>query len=96
MSTERISSCSTDSEVAGEQIQTLLNNCPELNNDKLLVITADSHYSNQYFLSENTHDNNLVTITRSRSNRVFYLSPKIDDNKKKEEDIPYGMEINFT
>lgn len=46
-------------------------NCPELNQDKLLVVPADSHYSNQYFLGGLTNHKNLVTITRSRSSRVF-------------------------
>lgn len=50
LSTERITSCSTDSQTAVEQINILLDNCPELNQDKLLVTTADSCYSHQYFL----------------------------------------------
>ena len=92
LSTERISSCSTESEIAREQINTLVKNCPEINQDKLLVITGDSHYSNQYFLGGLTNHKDSVTITRSRSSRVFYTMPNINNSYKKRRGHPrwYG------
>jgi len=57
-STERVSSCSTESQIAKEQIKTLFTNCPEFNQDKLSVVTADSYYSNQYFLGDLVNYNN--------------------------------------
>ncbi|WP_308255795.1 transposase [Geminocystis sp. GBBB08] len=96
-STERVSSCSTESETAKKQINTLFNNCPEFNQDKLSVVTADSYYSNQYFLGDLTNYNNLVTITRSRCSRVFYTLPKIDNNQPKRRGHPqwYGNKFDL-
>lgn len=96
-STERVSSCSTESEIAKEQIKTLFTNCPEFNQDKLSVVTADSYYSNQYFLGDLTNYKNLVTITRSRCSRVFYTLPKIDNNQPKRRGHPqwYGDKFDL-
>ena len=97
LSTERITSFSTDSKTAVQQIKVLLDNCPQLNSNKLLVATADSYYSNQYFLGDLTKEKNLVTLTRSRSSRVFYSLPKIDDNQPKRRGHPlwYGDKFDL-
>ena len=72
LSTERIDSGSTESQIGSEQVNILLDNSPEYLLDNLLVITGDSHYSNQYFLGNLTNHKNLVTLTLCLSNRVFY------------------------
>jgi DDE superfamily endonuclease len=43
--------------------------------DKLSVLTADSVYSQRSFLFDASKHKNLVVITRSRSNRIFYSAP---------------------
>ncbi len=97
LSNERITSLSTDSLTAVKQIETLLDNCPQLNNNKILVTTADSYYSNQYFLGNLTNQKNLVTLTRSRSSRVFFTLPKIDSNQPKKRGHPlwYGHKFDL-
>lgn len=97
LSSERITSFSNDGQTAIKQIKVLLNNCPQLNNNKLLVTTADSYYSNQYFLGNLTKHKNLVTLTRSRSSRVFFSLPKIDSNQPKRRGHPlwYGEKFDL-
>lgn len=97
LSTERIDSGSTDSQIGQEQVNILLDNSPEYLQDNLLVITGDSHYSNQYFLGNLTNHKNLVTLTRCRSSRVFYTLPKIDNTLKKRRGHPcwYGERFDL-
>lgn len=97
LSTSRIDSCSTESKMATKQVKTLLDNCPELNQDKLLVIAADSYYSNQYFLGDLKREKNVVTLTRCRSNRVFFCLPEVDNNTKKRRGHPrwYGNKFDL-
>jgi hypothetical protein len=47
--------------------------------DKLSVLVADCDYSQRGFIGEQVQQKNLVTITRGRSNRVFYR-PFVDEN----------------
>ena len=86
---------STESEIGSEQVNILLDNSPSDLLDNLLVITGDSHYSNQYFLGNLTNHKNLVTLTRCRSNRVFYTLPKINNNQKKRKGHPYWYGDKF-
>jgi DDE superfamily endonuclease len=57
------------------QVQSILNH-PNLPwTDKLCVLVVDSAYGNHKFLMPLQEHKNLVTIARSRSNRVFYQCP---------------------
>ena len=55
------------------------------------ALVADSVYSQREFIGEQVKEKNLVTITRVRSNRVFYRQ-FIDDNNTKRAGHPrwYG------
>ena len=96
LSTERIDSGSTESEIGSEQVNIFLDNCPSDLEDNLLVITGDSHYSNQYFLGNLTNHQNVVTLTRCRSNRVFYTLPKINNNHQKKRGHPFWYGDKFS
>ncbi|NET62408.1 MAG: transposase [Symploca sp. SIO2E6] len=65
-------SVAKDISVAHEQMKTILNHSSVPWKDKLSVLVADSLYSQRSFLGEQVKHNNLVTITRVKSNRVFY------------------------
>ena len=97
LDSERIDTQSTDSQIGSKQIQTLFDNCPEFILDKLVVLVVDSLYSNQHFLSANQDYDNLVTIARVRSNRVFYQMPNIDNNNQPRRGHPtwYGDKFSL-
>ncbi len=72
MSGQRVSSGEKDISVASKQLKTILNDSSVPWKDKLSVLVVDSLYSQRNFLGEQVQEDNLVTITRVRSNRVFY------------------------
>ena len=72
----RVKSEKTGKQVASQQLQKILTkeNLPWSNHWSVLVV--DSDYSAKSFLSEQSQHPNLVVVTRVRSNRIFYQSPK--------------------
>jgi hypothetical protein len=60
-----------------EQLKAVLNNPKLAWSKEFCVNVVDSAYSNKQFLSPLQEHQNLVTVARSRSNRVFYQSPVI-------------------
>ena len=72
LSGQRVSSGEKDISVAQKQLKTILNDSSVPWKDKLSVLVVDSLYSQRYFLGEQVKSDNLVIITRVRSNRVFY------------------------
>ncbi len=71
----RVSSAQTKNEAGVEQVKQLLSDqtlpfAPDLN-----VLVGDSDYSSVLFLGQLVEFKNLVTVTRSANNRVFYRQP---------------------
>ena len=97
LDSQRINSQSKDAELGCEQIQAIFDDCSQLNPDKLSVLVADSLYSNKGFLSPNQHYDNLVIISRVRSNRVFYQLPPKDKNNQTKRGHPtwYGQRFSL-
>ncbi|WP_219884696.1 transposase, partial [Merismopedia glauca] len=69
---ERVSSQQKDSDVAQKQVRKIFSLPSVPWQDHLSVLVADSVYSQRSFLSAQVQLEQLVTITRARSNRVFY------------------------
>jgi hypothetical protein len=61
-------------EVGSAQLENAMTHL-QLPQDALCVLVADSDYSTPAFLNDNLEQDNLVIVTRVRSNRVFYLQP---------------------
>ena len=76
LTVERVTSARTGKQVGSQQLKQILTseNLPWSNH--LSVVVVDSDYSAKTFLSEQEQHSNLVVVTRVRSNRVFYQSPK--------------------
>ncbi len=72
LSGQRVPSGEKDISVAQKQLKTILNHSSVPWKGKLSVLVVDSLYSQRNFLGEQVKSDNLVTITRVRSNRVFY------------------------
>lgn len=75
LSLRRVSSKETKRSVGAEQVKALLNDEALPFHQELCVQVADSDYSVVYYLGEMGKYDNLVTIARVRSNRVFYRQP---------------------
>ena len=58
------------------QVQELLEDKGLPFHDQLCVEVTDCGYSKPAYLSANRDKKNLITITRARSNRIFYRQPK--------------------
>ena len=75
MSARRVPSAKTPNTVGQEQIRAILDD-PQLPwYEELVVVLGDSAYSSRPFLGPLGEFHNLVTLTRVRSNRVFYQEP---------------------
>jgi len=75
----RVSTESTSNQKGIAQLKAVLSN-PKLPWSKeLCVSVVDSAYGNKQFLSPLQEHQNLVTVARSRSSRVFYQSPVISE-----------------
>src|SRR5919199_650532 len=72
---ERVTSATNSVAVGLEQLDTVLNHCPIFPKEQLCVLAADNYYSQRCFLSAIGKKQNLVIVTRARSNRVFYRPP---------------------
>ena len=80
LSCERVISTDTATKTGNKQLKKLWENSKSSEEeDKLSVLVADCDYSQRGFIGEQVQQQNLVTITRVRSNRVFYRS-FIDEN----------------
>ncbi len=76
LTVERVKSDQTGKQVGSQQLKQILNgdNLPWSNH--LSVVVVDSDYSAKTFLAEQKQHQNLVVVTRVRSNRVFYSCPE--------------------
>ena len=94
---KRITSFDTDLKVGLEQVITFFDNCDSDIQDKLSVLVADTSYSNKDFLSPLSDYNNLVIVTRVRSNRVFYRAINQDNIPQKKSGHPtwYGEKFDL-
>ena len=77
LSAVRVESEQTEREVGTQQINGLLNHPAFSDPNQFYVLVVDSSYSARPFLCEQGQHENLVTVARVRSNRVFYQSPKL-------------------
>ena len=68
---ERVPSSEKATNIGNKQLEKIFNT-GSFCGDKLSVLVADSFYSQRDFIGEQVKQNNLVTVTRIRSNRVFY------------------------
>ncbi|WP_339381647.1 transposase [Brasilonema bromeliae] len=83
LSGKRVPISSNGVSVGSEQINNIMS-CPQVPwSGKLSVLAADSTYSQRSFLVEQAQHKNLVLIARTRSHRVFYQSPSIQETPKK-------------
>jgi hypothetical protein len=71
----RVSTESTSNQKGIEQLKAVLSNPKLAWSKELCVNVVDSAYGNKQFLSPLQEHQNLVTVARSRSSRVFYQSP---------------------
>lgn len=58
--------------------------------DCLCAEVVDCGYSSPAYLSANRDKSNLITITRARSNRVFYRQPEVVSTGKRGHETWYG------
>lgn len=72
LSAQRVSTDKKDVDVAQTQLAKILNYESAPWKDKLSVLVADSLYSQRAFLNQQVNEDNLVSIIRVKSNRVFY------------------------
>ena len=72
----RVDSSSSGRSVGSAQIDRLLNHSAFAQEDQFYVLVVDSGYSVRPFLCQQVTHENLVTVARVRSNRVFYQLPK--------------------
>jgi hypothetical protein len=75
----RVSTESTSNQKGIEQLKAVLSNPKLAWSKELCVNVVDSAYGNKQFLSPLQEHQNLVTVARSRSSRVFYQSPVISE-----------------
>ena len=95
LTVERVTSARTGKQVGSQQLKQILTseNLPWSNH--LSVVVVDSDYSAKTFLSEQEQHSNLVVVTRVRSNRVFYQSPKSPLKPSKGHPQWYGRAVSF-
>ena len=96
LSGERIPSGSKAIKVGNQQVEYIFKEgiFPK---DKLSVLVADSGYSQREFIGEQVKQDNLVVITRVRSDRVFYRQfiPDPDSPKKSGHPRWYGDKFDL-
>jgi len=72
---QRVSSTQNTMDVGSQQVQHVLEHFSWLRQNQFSVLVVDSSYSSRPFLKQQVQHENLVTVVRVRSNRVFYQSP---------------------
>ncbi len=75
LSIQRVPTAQTETQIAAQQVNALLNDEQLPFHDDLVVQVADSAYSSVRYLSSVASQKNLVVITRVRGNRTFYNQP---------------------
>ncbi len=96
LSGERVPSESQAIEIGTQQIKYIFENA-NFQKDKLSVLVADSGYSQREFIGEQVKQDNLVVITRVRSDRVFYRQFISAPNSTKKSGHPrwYGEKFDL-
>ncbi len=91
LSGERISAEEKFTDIGNKQLEKIFKSS-SFCREELSVLVADSLYSQRGFIGEQVKQKNLVTITRVRSNRVFYRQfiPQINAVKKSGHPRWYG------
>ena len=97
LSLRRVQSHEKAATVQAEQIQHLLSDETFAFHNQLCVAVVDSALSAITFLGPTKPLNNLVTIARSRSNRVFYRKPPKSATRRKKRGHPkwYGQRFDL-
>ena len=95
LTVERVKSDHTGKQVGSQQLKQILNgeNLPWSNH--LSVVVVDSDYSAKTFLAEQKQHQNLVVVTRVRSNRVFYTCPEPKAKRSVGHPKWYGTKFNL-
>ncbi len=75
LSNQRVRTDQDKAMVGAGQIRQLLSNTKLPFHGELCVEVGDTDYSKPAYLAANRHHQNLVTISRSRSNRTYYRQP---------------------
>jgi hypothetical protein len=79
LSGRRVSSNESGNDVGNDQINAVLNHPNLPRHNQFCVLVVDSSYSQRNFLQQQIQHDNLVSVVRIRSNRVFYQSPAIPE-----------------
>jgi len=83
LSAQRVSLEKSGTDIASEQIQSVMSDSSLPWSEKLCVLVGDTEYSQRSFLEQQSKHKNLVVIARVRSNRILYQSPLVDELHKK-------------
>lgn len=83
LSAKRVSLVKSGTDIASEQIQSVMSDSSLPMHEKLCVLVGDTEYSRRSFLEQQSKHKNLVVIARVRSNRIFYQSPLVGELHKK-------------
>ena len=96
ISGERIPSEAKAIDIGNQQLKYIFKE-GDFDKDKLSVLVADSGYSQREFIGEQVKQNNLVTITRVRGDRVFHRQFIPDSNSHKKSGHPrwYGEKFDL-
>ena len=96
LSGERISAEDKFTDIGNKQLEKIFKSS-SFCREELSVLVADSLYSQRSFIGEQVKQKNLVTITRVRSNRVFYRQflPPITAAKKSGHPRWYGDKFDL-
>jgi len=81
LSVRRVPTASKPTLVGAEQVAALMEDEDLPFHEALCVLVADIGYSAVSFLGDVVGYENLITVTRFRSNRVFYYQPEPTDGK---------------
>jgi hypothetical protein len=96
LSLRRVTTQETKRSVGVEQVKLLLNDKTLPFHQQLCVQVADSEYSAVSYLGEMTEYENLVTIARVRSNRVFYqIPPSSPTSPNRGHPVWYGFRFDL-
>ena len=96
LSGERIPAADKFANIGNKQLKNIFKSS-EFAGDYLSVLVADSLYSQRGFIGEQVKHKNLVTITRVRSNRIFYRQfiPQTTATPKSGHPRWYGDKFNL-
>jgi hypothetical protein len=97
LSSERVISTDTATKTGNKQL-TQIWKISDMLDEKLSVLVADCDYSQRGFIGEQVQQKNLVTITRVRSNRVFYRPFICENSDQKRVGHPrwYGDKFDLS